>query len=152
MAERLQSGIAGAVLFEGGATPVGLPAVDFHDQSPVSPEEVDLIPIDGHVHLGSGKPVASNQGHEARLEIGTGAIRRIGVADHTINGQPEELGFPDGGGPLGFGDDRAQISKRPRRFGHRDTVAAGAVGAGQGRGTVKRDAAARLSPAPARSL
>jgi len=47
--------------------------------------------------------------------------------DPLVDRQAEELGLPDGGVELGWGEERAEVGERPARIGHRYSVAARAL-------------------------
>ena len=50
-----------------------VPAVDFHDQALIAPEEIDFESIDLHIHLGLGKAVVAAEGGR---DAGRSQLRR----------------------------------------------------------------------------
>jgi hypothetical protein len=139
--ERLEVGVASAVLLKGRPCAVRAPAVHFDDQALVAPEEVHLVAIDLDVDLRGGQAMPANYGKEERLELAAGSGSVAGI----LNGQSPELGLSDGCGELSLGERGSEIGERPCRCRDRDPKADDAVSGGQGRGTMKGDAA--LPPA-----
>ena len=61
-----------AVVFEGVAGAVVLPAVEFDDEAAVRPREVDLVSFDEDVGLGPRETAVIEEGVEAGLEVSSG--------------------------------------------------------------------------------
>jgi hypothetical protein len=71
--EQGKARVARAVLLEGGAGPVCVPAVHLDDQGLIAPEEIHLVSVDLRIHLGTGNAVAA-EGEHSLLELGAGAV------------------------------------------------------------------------------
>ena len=77
-AVELATGVATSVLLEPGARAVKAPAVRFHDQAGVGPEEVGVVAEDAHVDLRLGQAGLPDEGEELALELGAGPGDRVG--------------------------------------------------------------------------
>src|SRR4051812_7151567 len=133
--EELEVSVAPAVLLERGADAVRVPPVEFDDQPPVAPEEVDDESVDARIHFGLWKTVAAKEAEKAALELAPGVVALDPVADR----QPQELGLAESRGEHLSGEGAAEVRERAGGCGDGDAIPPGAVRRGQCAGPVDAD-------------
>jgi hypothetical protein len=79
-----QSRISCPVGLERGSCSVRLPAVNFHNETLLPPEEIDAVAVDANVHFRLGKAVTTGEGEEEPLEVRTGAVWLEGVPNREL--------------------------------------------------------------------
>ena len=80
-----------AVVLEGRATAVSLPAIGLDDQAPMTPQEVDLVAENPDVYLGPWQTAAGTEAQEPALELVATSLDRLRI--RKIYLVPEELGL-----------------------------------------------------------
>jgi hypothetical protein len=89
IAQNSKAGITGAVLLEGRADSVRIPAVDFDDEAVLGPCEIDDEAADPNIDFRQGKAVAATERKETRLQLAARAIR----LERVLEREPEEIGL-----------------------------------------------------------
>jgi hypothetical protein len=75
---------------------VGGEAVGLDDEMRVGPDEVDLISADGRSDVWAWQAVAATEGEEVVLQVGAGALGRLGYQVEQLGAAAARVRFNDG--------------------------------------------------------
>src|SRR3954447_11912389 len=109
VAGRLEGGITLAILLEGAAVAVGLPAVELDNETLLRPEGIDQVALHEHVAGGERQAVAPAQLEEGRLELAPG----IGDDSRPVLEQREQVPEASAAAPVFAGRLHGSHVKQP---------------------------------------